>query len=151
MCLSWPDSASVWSLTYVTVSQRCELISIVLFVTWETGRSKRLMIASRLHSKLVELLSLTPASCLWIWKDQQRSVLCCRTQSLLIERCPGILGFFLKIAPSMTEASIWTFSSYSKVVVFCAQHRVAKRLCATFCCNWILRIEFFPKQSCSSE
>jgi hypothetical protein len=37
----------------------------------------------------------------------------------------------------MAEASIWTSSSYSKVIVLCAQHHRSKSPCATF---------FFPLQ-----
>lgn len=54
---------------------------------------------------------------------------------------------FLKITPLITEASIWSFSSYSKVIVSCTQHHISK----SHCCCFFLQLEVFPKQIYCSE
>lgn len=74
------------------------------------------------------------------------STLYCRAQFLPTWHCPRMWNMFLKITPFIIEASIWSFSSYSKVIVPYAQHHISK---SQYCgrgeggYNWRVGIECF--------
>lgn len=55
--------------------------------------------------------------------------------------CPRILTMFLKITPLLTPASIWSFSSHSKVVISCARHHISN----SHCCCFFLQPEIWDR------